>query len=152
VLLRTFEVGHPATGAGFGFQLDCAPVLQGQREVRQRSDLILFEASEVFTTGGGVLCPSGEAFTDFEHGGGNFVVAASFHLTKTLVCDDNTGTFTISVDAATMFAKGQANGGWSVVGGTGRYTGLHGGGNILGIYQGNDPLDIIDYYSGSVRL
>jgi hypothetical protein len=44
--------------------------------------------------------------------------------------------------------------GWSVVpgSGTGDYVGLRGGGNVVGISQDEGPVDLIDYYSGSVRL
>jgi hypothetical protein len=101
-------------------------------------------SGETFTTTGGVLCATGTATTDFDHfGGGN--VAGSFHLTKTLVCDD--GTLTIKVDAATVFGSPTDQGGWSVIGGTEGYASLHGGGNIVGTYV---PDGIIDLYTGVV--
>jgi len=101
---------------------------------------------ESFTTTGGALCPSGTATTDFDHFGGG-AVAGSFHLTKTLDCVDGSGSFTIKVNAATVFGSPTDRGGWSVAGGTGTYAGLHGGGNLVGTYV---PTGIIDVYTGAV--
>lgn len=104
------------------------------------------DSGETFTTTGGALCPSGVATTDFHHfGGGN--VAGSFHLTKTLVCADDSGSFTIKVNAATVFGSPTDQGGWSVVGGDGAYTHLRGGGWLVGTYN---PGGIIDVYTGNV--
>ncbi len=103
-------------------------------------------AVESFTTTGGVLCPSGSATTDFDHFGGG-PVAGSFHLTKTLVCDDGSGSFTIKVNAATVFGSPTDQGGWAVLSGTGSYANLRGGGSIVGTYV---PEGIIDLYTGSV--
>ena len=101
---------------------------------------------ETFTTTGGALCPAGSATTDFHHfGGGNR--AGSFHLSKTLVCADHSGSFTIKVNAATVFGSPTDQGGWSVVGGDGAYAHLHGGGSLVGTYY---PDGIIDVYTGNV--
>jgi hypothetical protein len=102
-------------------------------------------SGETFTTTGGVLCASGDATTDFDHFGGGWK-AGSFHLTKTLECPD--GTLTINVDAATVFGSPTDQGGWSVVGGTGAYAGLRGGGDLVGTYI---PDGIIDLYTGVLR-
>jgi hypothetical protein len=102
---------------------------------------------ESFTATGGILCPSGTATTDFHHFGGGGA-AGSFHLTKTLDCDDGSGTFTIRVNAATVLGSPTDQGGWSVAGGTGDYEGLAGGGNLVGTYV---PTGIIDLYTGFVR-
>lgn len=102
---------------------------------------------ETFTATGGVVCPSGTATTDFHHFGGGGV-AGSFHLSKTLTCDDGSGTFTIRVNAATVFGSPTDQGGWSVAGGTGDYAGLKGGGNLVGTYV---PDGIIDVYRGVVQ-
>jgi len=101
---------------------------------------------ETFWTSGGALCASGLATTDFDHFGGGWR-AGSFHLTKTLDCEDGSGTFTIKVDAAVVFGSPTDQGGWSVVGGTGDYVGLHGGGNLVGTYV---ETGIIDVYTGVV--
>jgi hypothetical protein len=105
-------------------------------------------AEETFTTTGGVLCPSGTATTDFHHFGGGGA-AGSFHLTKTLTCADGSGTFTIRVNAATVFGSPTDQGGWAVIEGTGDYATLRGGGNLVGTYQGDG---IVDLYTGSVAL
>jgi hypothetical protein len=102
---------------------------------------------ETFTATGGVVCASGTATTDFDHFGGGGA-AGSFHLTKTLTCADGSGSFTILVNAATVFGSPTDQGGWAVVGGTGAYTTLKGGGNLVGTYI---PDGIIDVYTGSLR-
>ncbi|HEU0235888.1 MAG TPA: hypothetical protein VFR14_05540 [Candidatus Limnocylindrales bacterium] len=109
---------------------------------------------ERFTTNSTVLCPSGDAFTDFHRGAGNFREAGTFHLNKLLVCEDGSGAFVITVDAAANFVQGQGTtGGWSVVpgSGTGNYEGLKGGGNVVGINSDTPPIDLTDSYYGSVR-
>jgi hypothetical protein len=106
-------------------------------------------AGETFTATGGVVCSGGTATTDFHHFGGSQAGAAgSFHLTKTLECTDGSGTFTIRVNAATVLGSPTDQGGWAVVGGTGEYVGLKGGGNLVGTYYDDG---IIDVYTGSLR-
>jgi hypothetical protein len=108
-----------------------------------------FTSGETFTATGGVICASGTATTDFDHfGGSGNSRAGSFHLTKTLVCDDDSGTFTIAVNAATVFGSPGDQGGWAVLSGTGDYTGLNGGGNLVGTYVEDG---IIDLYTGVLR-
>ena len=101
-----------------------------------------------------MLCPSGDAFTDFHHGGGNFVKAGSFHLAKLIVCDDDSGSFVIRVNAGTNFVVGDGTtGGWSVQpgSGTGAYVGLSGGGSVVGIDSHTPPIDLNDHYFGSLQ-
>ena len=110
---------------------------------------------ETFTTDSPLLCASGVAITDFERAAGFMGPAGSFHLTKTLICDDGSGMFTIRVDAATNFVAGDGTtGGWSVVpgSGSGAYAGLKGGGSIVGSNSDQAPVDLIDHYYGSLRL
>jgi hypothetical protein len=99
---------------------------------------------EVFTASG--FCASGTSVTPNLRfiGVGN---ASTFHLDKTLTCDDGSGTLTIHVDAATHGGSPQDQGGWSVVGGTGAWSGAHGGGDLVGVYV---PNGIIDHYTGSL--
>jgi hypothetical protein len=118
-------------------------------------DLDTEPSTETFTTDSPLLCPEGDAFTDFHKAAGNFGAAGSFHLNKLLVCEDGSGTFVITVDAGTNFVTGGGtNGGWSVVpaSGTGDYIGLKGGGNVVGINRIEGPVDLTDYYSGHVTL
>ena len=105
-------------------------------------------SGETFTATGGVICASGTATTDFHHFGGSFASrAGSFHLTKTLVCDDDSGSFTIVVNAATVFGSPNDQGGWAVLDGDGAYATLSGGGMLVGTYV---PDGIIDVYTGSL--
>ncbi len=109
---------------------------------------------ETFTTDSPLLCPSGVAVTDFERAAGFIGAAGSFHLSKTLTCDDGSGTFRIRVDAATNFVVGDGTtGGWSVVprSGTGAYVGLKGGGSVVGTNSDEPPVDLVDHYFGSLR-
>ena len=111
--------------------------------------------TETFTTNTPLLCPGGDVVSDFHRGAGNFSAAGSFHLNKLLVCDDGSGSFVITVDAATNFVVGAGTtGGWSVVpgSGTGDYVGLRGGGHVVGVNQPGPEIELIDYYSGSLRL
>ena len=107
-------------------------------------------ADETFTTTGGLLCPSGTAVSDpfFQTIGGsqnrgNF----TFHLVKTLTCDDESGTFKILVDAART-PTGTV-GGFAAGRGTGDYVGLHGGGQLVGTGF-NGGLD--DLYTGNLTI
>jgi hypothetical protein len=114
-----------------------------------RIDIVFGDAgSEDFTTSGGVLCASGTAVTDpvFVAGfGRQGRGAGTFHLIKTLTCADGSGTFQILVNAGSSPNSSGTIGGFSVVGGTGAYTGLHGGGSLVGTYTDDG---IIDVYMG----
>jgi hypothetical protein len=103
---------------------------------------------ETITATGDVLCDSGTAETF-----GLRVVGgprtATFHLFKTLTCDDGSGTFTIGVEAKVVFGAPTDNGGWWVVGGTDDYATLQGGGNLLGTYYEGG---VVDVYTGKVSL
>jgi hypothetical protein len=107
-----------------------------------------FTTGETFTATGGVVCDSGIAVTDpvFAAGGGRKGRGVlSFHLIKTLTCDDGSGSFMIRVDAATARTSPGTIGGFAVVGGSGDYSGLHGAGSLVG--TGN-PDGILDVYTG----
>jgi hypothetical protein len=108
--------------------------------------------TEDFTATGGVLCASGTAVTDpvFAAGfGSKGRGVGSFHLIKTLTCDDGSGTFQILVDASTAPSSPGTLGGFSVVGGTGDYAGLRGAGSLVGTNTGNG---IIDVYTGRLTI
>jgi len=109
---------------------------------------VLFEGAESFTASGGVVCASGEAVTDpvFAAGfGRQGRGVGTFHLIKTLTCDDGSGTFQLLVDAATAPSSPGTLGGFAVVGGTGDYTGLRGAGTVVGTgFDGG----IDDVYTG----
>ena len=109
---------------------------------------VLFEGGETFTATGGVICDSGTAVTDpvFVAGFGRMGLGVgTFHLIKTLTCDDGSGTFQILVNAATAPSSPGTLGGFVVVGGTGDYAGLRGAGSLVG--TGKDG-GITDVYTG----
>jgi len=110
---------------------------------------------EIFLSDNPLLCASGVAFTDSHRGAGNFGAAGSFHLDKLIVCDDDSGSFVIRVDAGTNFVTGGGTtGGWSIVpgSGTGDYEGITGGGTVVGVNSDEPPVDPFDHYFGSLRL
>jgi hypothetical protein len=111
--------------------------------------------TETFTSNTPLLCPEGDAITDFHFPAGSFGAAGTFHLAKLLVCADGSGSFVIGVDAASNFVVGDGTtGGWRVVPGSGTddYVGLSGGGHVVGVNQDDPVIDLVDYYSGSLRL
>jgi hypothetical protein len=108
-----------------------------------------FNSGEVFTATGGVVCDSGVAVTDpfFAAGGGRQGRGVfTFHLIKTLTCDDGSGSFTIGVDAATAPPSPGTIGSFVVIGGTGDYSGLRGAGSLLGTSE--SETEIVDVYTG----
>ena len=112
---------------------------------------IVFDVSEDFTADG-VLCASGTAVTDpvFAAGFGRQGRGeGTFHLVKTLTCDDGSGTFQILVNAATAPSSPGTLGGFVVIGGTGAYTGLHGAGTVVGTATEDG---IIDIYEGRLSI
>jgi hypothetical protein len=113
--------------------------------VNSTIEISVLPGGEFFTTTGGVVCPDGWAETTFEKLGGGNGAAASFHGYKTLYCNDGSGTFRITFDAATHFGSPQDQGGWHVIDGTGDYATLIGGGNLVGTYVTDG---IVDLFSG----
>jgi len=113
---------------------------------------VVFDVSETFTATGGVICESGTAVTDpvFIAGFGRMGRGVgTFHLIKTLTCDDESGTIQILVNAAGAPSSPGTLGGFTVFGGTGDYTGLRGGGSLVGTF--ND-VGILDVYTGMLMI
>jgi hypothetical protein len=107
---------------------------------------IEFEVAEEFTATGGVVCDHGFAVTDpffFAGGGRQGRGNGTFHLIKTMICDDGEW-FQIRVNAAQT--RTGTIGGWSVVGGSDAYASLRGGGQIVG--EGISETHLIDHYTG----
>lgn len=119
-----------------------APASASTAEPVQIDLHVVFGGSETFSTTG--ICPSGTAQSfGFQQAGQGR--ATTFHLYKTLICDDGSGTLTIRVEARLVFGSPGTVGGWSVVNGTGDYAGAHGGGMIVGTsFDGG----INDVYTG----
>jgi hypothetical protein len=112
---------------------------------------VVFDGPEIFTASGGVVCANGEAVTDpvFAAGfGAQGRGSGSFHLIKTLTCDDGSGTFLMLVNAATAPSSPGTLGGFAIVGGTGDYTGLRGAGTLVGTNT-DDGID--DVYTGRLH-
>ena len=99
-----------------------------------------------FTATGGAICAVGDITTDEDdvHVGG---AAGTFHGIKALTCPD--GTFRITFDVGTHFGTPQDQGGWRVIDGTGKYSHMTGGGNLVGTFT---DFGITDVYTGSVHL
>jgi hypothetical protein len=99
--------------------------------------------------GASLLCAGGTSENFFEKfGGAGPSAAGTFHGYKTLTCSDDSGTFSITYDAATVWGAPQDQGGWHLFGGTGELGGCTGGGNLVGLYP--DWNTIIDHYTGRV--
>jgi hypothetical protein len=112
------------------------------------------EQIETFTATGGVVCDSGTAVTDpvFVAGfGRQGRGGGTFHLVKTLTCDDGSGTFKLLVDAAASPTSSGTVGGFAAGQGTGDYVGLHGGGSLVGTFS-SDGSGITDVYTGRLRI
>lgn len=119
-----------------------APVSASTVETVQIDLHVVFGSSETFSATG--ICPSGAAQSfGFQQAGQGR--ATTFHLYKTLTCDDASGTLTIRVEARLVFGSPGTVGGWSVVDGTGDYADARGGGMIVGTsFDGG----IDDVYTG----
>jgi hypothetical protein len=107
-----------------------------------------FDTGEETFTATGAFCAGGTAETsDLRIVGGRS--ALTFHLRKTLTCDDGSGTLVMDVDAATSYGHPFTDGGgWSVAGGTGDWAGASGGGRLVGEYVADG---VIDHYAGVIR-
>lgn len=113
---------------------------------------VVFDGPETFTATGGVICESGTAVTDpvFIAGFGRMGQGVgTFHLVKTLTCDDGSGTFKLLIDAATAPSSPGTLGGFAVGRGTGDYEGLHGAGSLVGTAKDGG---IIDVYTGILTI
>lgn len=115
-------------------------------------DVDFGSGEEVFTATGGVVCAAGTAESEgtvFTGGGRMGRGVFTFHLVKTLTCDDGSGTFQIRVDAATAPTSPGTIGGFAVIGGTGDYVGLRGAGSLVGAGTADG---ILDRYTGHLTI
>jgi hypothetical protein len=108
---------------------------------------------ETFWATGGVICDSGTSTTEgFGKFGGRFNRGVfTFHVVKTLTCDNDEGTFKLLVDASTSPNSPGTVGGFAIGGGTGDMAGIRGGGHLVGTaYEvGNG---IVDLYTGMLTI
>jgi hypothetical protein len=115
---------------------------------------VTFGGPETFTATGGVVCASGTAVSDpvFQtFGGARNRGVFTFHLVKTLTCDDESGTFKLLVNAATSPNSPGTVGGFAAGRGTGAYAGLHGGGRLVGTAF-EDGSGLTDVYTGRLHI
>ena len=141
-------------GIGLSAALLLAPTSASAGEVTTINIHVEFGPPQVetFTTTGSILCPKGSAVTDpirFDGGGRQGRGVFTFHLVKTLTCEDGSGTFQIRVDAAGTPTSGGTIGGFSLTGGTGAYEGLNGGGSLVGTFFDGG---IDDSYTGRLSV
>lgn len=104
-----------------------------------------------FASTGGVVCASGTVTTQFERFvGWQSNLQSQIRVGKRFACGDGSGTFDLLLRVTLDFGTGDTAGTWSVVGGSGNYAKLHGGGAIHG-----DRLPdggIVDVYEGTVHV
>lgn len=115
---------------------------------------VVFGVGETFTATGGVVCESGTSVSDPEFGtfgGRKNRGVFTFHVVKTLTCDDQSGTFKLLVDVSTSPNSPGTVGGFAAGGGTGAYAGLHGGGQLVGTAF-PDGSGITDVYTGLLHI
>lgn len=114
----------------------------------------VFGVGESFIATGGVVCDSGTSVSDPEFGtfgGSKNRGVFTFHVVKTLTCDDGSGTFKLLVDVSTSPNSPGTVGGFAAGGGTGAYAGLHGGGRIVGTAY-PDGSGVTDVYTGRLHI
>jgi hypothetical protein len=114
---------------------------------------VTFDGPEYFTATGGVICDAGTATTDgfANFGGRKNRGVFTFHIVKTLVCDDGSGTFKLLVNAAASRTSPGTVGAFAAGQGTGDYVGLHGGGSLVGTGR-PDGSGILDVYTGMLTI
>jgi len=126
--------------------LVAAPVAAGGAQPVTITLSVDFGAGTEDFTATGAFCPTGSAETTSNSRTGG--PTGVFHVDKTFICDDDSGTLSISLDAVFQNKKGGTVGGWRITGGTGDYAGAVGGGQIVGV---GTSVGIDDTYSGVIR-
>ena len=115
-----------------------------------------------FTLSGGGLggCESGTTADLGDSLTGHPGVVGNFHVRKVFTCADESGTFTLLIQAQTRDLITD-EGRWTVLSGSGAYEKLHGTGDLLGIYIDEDgnPVEepgtdagIIDNLTGRMHI
>jgi hypothetical protein len=131
-----------------------APVASAAVPVTTITINVVFGGAETFTATGGVVCDSGTAVSDpvsVVGGGRQGRGVFTFHVVKTLTCDDGSGTFKLLVDAAGSPTSSGTVGGFAAGQGTGDYVGLHGGGTLVGT-SFPDGSGVTDVYTGRLTI
>jgi hypothetical protein len=129
-----------------------APVASAAVPVTTIRIEIVFGGSEEFFADGGVVCSHGWAVSEgFAAGfGSKGRGVGTFHLVKTLTCD-NGDTFKLLVNAAASPTSPGTVGGFAAGQGTGSLAGLHGGGSLVGTAY-PDGSGVTDIYTGRLTI
>ncbi len=135
--------------------LTSAPVAAEQENTLTIINPIFFNSGDQFpsdfTASGsavdaGLFCASGTSYTlvNIIAGSPNFY-RLNFHDVKLFVCDDESGTITVVLNAHGFSDKSANPGTWNILSGTGTYAGLYGRGEQTG--EGIEG-GVIDTYTG----
>ncbi|HWN22987.1 MAG TPA: hypothetical protein VNP93_13520 [Gaiellaceae bacterium] len=104
----------------------------------------------VFTSDGSIVCASGTTENAAFGSGFQSERGEIFHVRKTIICNDGSGTFTLLIQARIGFNVGNMTfGPWVVLSGTGDYVRLHGRGTVTGTQI---PGGVSDLYVGWLAL
>ena len=109
---------------------------------------------ETFSMDGVVDCAHGTSVSDpssATFGGSQNRGRFTFHVVKTLTCDDPIGTFKLLVDVAQNADRSGTTGGFTAGEGTGAFAGIRGGGEIHGTNY-PDGSGITDVYTGRLTI
>jgi hypothetical protein len=104
------------------------------------------------------LCQSGTFVDEVKALGGAFTGVANTTLftgtiVKHFVCDDGTGTFQIQFHLHLQPDAAQSSGPWAIVGGTGKYSTLHGSGDFsVGFLPGKFLVEGFETFTGQVHF
>jgi hypothetical protein len=115
-----------------------------------------FGSDGTFTATGGPICTSGTTTeSPVRITEGRRSAALTFHLDKSFVCDDGSGSFTVQISARVQPCDANDYGAWAITRGTGSYTDLRGAGSLIGSYYPTDSCDaegVVDVFSGRLTV
>jgi hypothetical protein len=129
-----------------------APTLAASPGSRQATIQLTFDvggAGETFVGSGPGVCASGTTdnldiwFFEYDD-------AFSIRMTKRLICDDGSGTFTIFLSAGEPAGSQLRSGGWAIMEGTGVYERAVGGGTLTAKTRYPKDLAGVDTMTGTI--
>ena len=124
------------------------------QQTRITLDFDFVSGDETFSMDGVVDCAHGTSVSDpssATFGGSQNRGRFTFHVVKTLTCDDPIGTFKLLVDVAQNADRSGTTGGFTAGEGTGAFAGIRGGGEIHGTNY-PDGSGITDVYTGRLTI
>ena len=99
----------------------------------------------------GVICEMGDVSQVFFKGSGfQSERAVNFQIIDQFTCDDGSGDFLVKLQVRLVFGV-PATFSWTVIGGTGDYSDLHGTGTGVGLPDECGELCIFDVYDGRLH-